>query len=144
MIVSSFIDHRKIHNLYSIPVNPPYYRKSDDVLNVYFIVVCLALCRYIYTNTSEPPHHSLLHHFQSHITWSLYLHPPQLHHRLPAHIASRQALRKGKGEGKESLVATVCACANFSAVNHHVQATISHILVSAPSPSCASCIVHIN
>ena len=30
--------------------------------------------------------------------------------------ASRQALRKGEGEGKESLVATVCACADFSAI----------------------------
>ena len=28
-------------------------------------------------------------------------------------LASRQALRKGEGEGKESLVATVCACADF-------------------------------
>ena len=31
-------------------------------------------------------------------------------------VASRQALRKGEGEGKESLVATVCACADFSAI----------------------------
>ena len=28
-------------------------------------------------------------------------------------LASHQALRKGEGEGKESLVATVCACADF-------------------------------
>ena len=31
-------------------------------------------------------------------------------------LASCQALRKGEGEGKESLVATVCACADFSAI----------------------------
>ena len=28
-------------------------------------------------------------------------------------LASCQALRKGEGEGKESLVATFCACADF-------------------------------
>ena len=31
-------------------------------------------------------------------------------------VASRQALKKGEGEGKESLVATVYACADFSAI----------------------------
>ena len=31
-------------------------------------------------------------------------------------IFTVQALRKGEGEGKESLVATVCACTDFSAI----------------------------
>ena len=39
--------------------------------------------------------------------------------------ASRQALRKREGEGKKSLVATVCAtCADFSAANHHARAML--------------------
>ena len=39
-------------------------------------------------------------------------------------LASHQALRKGEGEGKESLVATVCACADFLATNHHARAML--------------------
>ena len=32
--------------------------------------------------------------------------------------------QEGGGEGNESLVATVCACADFSAVNHHARAML--------------------